>query len=72
MDAFRTLAIAGLLGAGAMGCATTGTLHDPARWERRVLAPGVELHVSEQAGPGAVAAAEEVTRAFRSQYLPAY
>jgi len=62
------------------GCAATTTAGGagqqasaagPARWESRVLADGVELRVSDDAGPEARRIAEDFQSEMRSRYLNA-
>jgi hypothetical protein len=43
----------------------------PARWERRVLADGVELQVREDAGPEAQRVADAIQSEMRSRYMDA-
>ena len=55
------------------GCATSLPHSDPAvaHWERRVLARGLELDVSEDAGPEARQIAEDFQAEMRSRYISA-
>lgn len=64
--------------ASATGCATTGaatTATTPAatseKWDRVELASGVELRVSEEAGPEAQRVVEMIRSEMRSRYLSA-
>lgn len=43
----------------------------PDRWHRMTLADGVELHVSENAGPEAQHVAEMIQSEMRSRYIGA-
>jgi hypothetical protein len=58
---------------GSIGCAGSQAAQPaaPVQWEKRVLAPGVELHVATDAGVGASQAADDVAREFRARHLPA-
>jgi len=69
-----TFGILAVLGLAATGCAETtraGAQTTTPRWERRVLANGVELLVSSEAGPDAEKVAEDIQREMRSRYIGA-
>ncbi len=53
------------------GCAETTTQSGAQHWERRVLANGVELHVSDDANVDARRIAEDVQSEMRSRYIGA-
>src|SRR5262245_58405731 len=69
-----TLGMVALFGLAATGCSETthaaGQATTP-RWERRVLANGVELLVSSEAGPDAQKVADDVQSEMRSRYIGA-
>lgn len=68
----RVITALAIMVVGASGCAATTTgSNAPPRVESRPLAPGVELRVSEEAGPAAIEAADQVEREFRSRHAPA-
>lgn len=59
------------------GCSETGSLATApttpaqAKWERKVLANGVELLISEEAGVDARKVAEDIQNEMRSRYIGA-
>lgn len=75
--AARLAATLAMILLGASGCvpttsnAATNAANAPPRVESRQLARGVELRVSEEAGPDAIEAADQIEREFRSRYAPA-
>ncbi len=43
----------------------------PAKWQTVVLADGVEIRVSEEAGPDATMVVEQIQKEMRSRYIGA-
>lgn len=66
---FATVAAFGTGCAGEMATSQASTMTP--RWERRVLADGVELQVRDDAGPEAQAIADAIQSEMRSRYLNA-
>ncbi len=56
------------LGSASAACSST-TANRSARWEKRTLCPGVELMVSEEAGPDAAAVADLVEQEYRARHV---
>jgi hypothetical protein len=70
----HTFGILAVLGLAATGCAETtraGGQATTPRWERRVLANGVELLVSSEAGADAQRVADDIQSEMRSRYIGA-
>jgi hypothetical protein len=69
-----TFGVLAVLGLAATGCAETthagGQAATP-HWERRVLANGVELLVSSEAGADAQKVADDIQSEMRSRYIGA-
>ena len=70
----HTFGILAVLGLAATGCAETthaGAQTAAPTWERRVLANGVELLVSSEAGADAQKVADQIQSEMRSRYIGA-
>ena len=70
--------VAVMFGSGCSASATqpahaapVQTAQAPAKWQTVVLADGVEIRVSEEAGPDATMVVEQIQREMRSRYIGA-
>jgi len=75
MNKLTALVVVSLL-TFATGCASTGmgqttASAGPAKWETVTLTNGVELKISDDAGPEARRVAEQIQSEMRSRYLGA-
>jgi hypothetical protein len=60
-----------MLVAMVSGCASVVAEKGPPKWQKTVIARGVELHVSDDAGAEAVAIAERIQNEYRATYIGA-
>ena len=68
---FGILAVLGLAATGCAEATRSGAQPTTPHWERRVLANGVELLVSSEAGADAQKVADDIQSEMRSRYIGA-